>query len=416
MECNGCAVNDDRPACRAYGGRGGGSFTPPAAFLCTPEVLPHLVQQILRRLLAPALSTVDPAALAGAALPAQSSGMDPSCLRALLAQQDGVVSRRQLLHAGLTDNDIARLIRRKELARVHSGVYVNHTGPLTWLQRAWAAILFYWPAALCDDSALVVSGVGGVDPAGPIEVAVDDERRVIRKEGVRVRRVTRLASRVQPNRTPPRMRLEHALLGSASRAADDAHAIAVLADACQQRRTTPARLLDALGAHRNLPRRAFLGEVLADVASGAYSLLEHRYLTRVERPHGLPTAKRQRRVRPGRTSAYRDVEYLRLCAVVELDGRLGHEETLDRWDDLDRDIESVLEGDTTMRLGLRQVLDSCRAALVVARLLKALGWSEDPKPCGPGCLVAPGASSGGSPAPGAEDPPGPPADQLPEAV
>lgn len=384
------------------------------ASACAPEDRPYVVQKILPWLPAPGLSTVEPAALADAALSAQSSGMDSACLRALLSQQHGVVSRRQLLHAGLTDNDIARLLRRKELARVHSGVYVNHTGRLSWLQRAWAALLFYWPAALSDDSALVVSGVRGVDPAGPIHVAVDEERRVTRKEGVRVRRVTRLASLVQPNRTPPRMLLEHALLGSASRAMDDAHAIAVLADACQQRRTTPARLLHALGAHPNLPRRAFLREVLADVASGAYSLLEHRYLTRVERPHGLPTAKRQRRVRPGRASAYRDVEYLPLSAVVELDGRLGHEETLDRWDDLDRDIESVLEGDTTMRLGWRQVLDSCRAALVVARLLKALGWSEDPKPCGPGCLIesAPGSSSGGSSAPGAEDPPAPPADQL----
>ena len=85
---------------------------------------------------APALSTFGVAALAGQALPAQSSGMDLSCLSALLSQQSGVVSRRQLLRAGLTDNDIARLLRRRELARVHSGVYVDHTGPLSWLQRA----------------------------------------------------------------------------------------------------------------------------------------------------------------------------------------------------------------------------------------------------------------------------------------
>ena len=48
-------------------------------------------------------------------------------------------------------------------------------------------------------------------------------------------------------------------------------------------------------------------------------------------------------MRPGRTSAYRDVDVPALSAVVELDGRLGHEETVDRWDDLDRDIASVLE-------------------------------------------------------------------------
>lgn len=279
MECNGCAVNDDCPACRAYGGPGRGSFTPRGALRAAPEDFCTWCRRSSGAS-APALSTVGAAALAGEALPAQSSGMDLSCLSALLSQQSGVVSRRQLLRAGLTDNDIARLLRRRELARVHSGVYVDHTGPLSWLQRAWAATLSYWPAALCDDSALLVSGVRGVDPAGPIQVAVDEERRVVRKEGVRVRRVTRLPSLVQPNRTPPRMRLEHALLGSASRAVDDAHAIAVLADACQQ------RLLAA------------------------------------------------------------------------------------------------------------RVLHSCRAALVVARLLKALGWTGDPKPCGPGCRRPSSAPAG----------------------
>lgn len=103
-------------------------------------------------------------------------------------------------------------------------------------------------------------------------------------------------------------------------------------------------------------------------------MLEHRYLTRVERPHGLPVGRRQRTVRVGRTAAYRDVEYRGLAAVVELDGRFGHELAADRWADLDRDITSLLVGDTTMR-------------------------------CSPGCAVAderlrlPG--SGGCSAPGA---------------
>lgn len=66
-------------------------------------------------------------------------------------------------------------------------------------------------------------------------------------------------------------------------------------------------------------------EVLEDVATGVYSVLEHRYLTRVERPHGLPTARRQRVVRAGRGPAYRDVEYPTIGLVVELDGRLGHD-------------------------------------------------------------------------------------------
>ena len=33
------------------------------------------------------------------------------------------------------------------------------------------------------------------------------------------------------------------------------------------------------------------------MGSGVHSVLEHRYLTRVERPHGLPRGVRQRLVR-----------------------------------------------------------------------------------------------------------------------
>ena len=140
-------------------------------------------------------------------------------------------------------------------------------------------------------------------------------------------------------------------------------------------------------------------EVLDDVATGAYSVLEHRYLTRVERPHGLPTAKRQRKVSMGRTRAYRDVEYLGLATVVELDGRLGHEEMSDRWNDMDRDIDAAAEGRTTMRIGWRQVESGCRAAAAVAAMLRVQGWTGSARPCSPGCPV--NGISEGFQAPGA---------------
>jgi hypothetical protein len=184
------------------------------------------------------------------------------------------------------------------------------------------------------------------------------------------------------------VRLEHALLDVASDACDDATAIAVLADACQSGRTTPARLADRLRLRVRLPRRKFLLLVLEDVANGTYSVLEHRYLTRVERPHGLPTAKRQRRVKPGRSAGYRDVEYLGTATVVELDGRLGHQWQQDRWGDLDRDVDSAVGGDLTVRLGWRQVLDPCGTAVRVARVLAARGWTGTLRPCGPGCAAA----------------------------
>ena len=232
----------------------------------------------------------------------------------------------------------------------------------------------------------------------PVEVAVDGARHVRRIPGISVTRVTDLAAHVQPNRTPHRVRLEHALVHAASAARTDAEALALLADACQQGRTTATRLVDALEGDCRLPRRRFLLEVMRDVATGTYSVLEHRYLTRVERPHGLPTARRQRAVRHGRTSAYRDVEYVGTGVVVELDGRLGHELAADRWQDAERDIDSVLAGDITLRLTWKQVLDPCRSAAVVARVLRARGWSARS-----GCVRRPlrrtASNSGALPAP-----------------
>jgi hypothetical protein len=304
----------------------------------------------------------------------------------LLLEQDGIIARWQVLAAGHDDNWIENRLRRREWARVHRGVYVAHTGPVTWRQQAWAALLFYWPAALCGRSAVHLTSSGassGDRPVGPlpVEVAVDGARHVRRIPGISVTRVTDLAAHVQPNRTPHRVRLEHALVHAASAARTDAEALALLADACQQGRTTATRLVDALEGDCRLPRRRFLLEVMRDVATGTYSVLEHRYLTRVERPHGLPTARRQRAVRHGRTSAYRDVEYVGTGVVVELDGRLGHELAADRWQDAERDIDSVLAGDITLRLTWKQVLDPCRSAAVVARVLRARGWSGTLRVC-----------------------------------
>jgi hypothetical protein len=196
------------------------------------------------------------------------------------------------------------------------------------------------------------------------------------------------------------VRLEQVVLDLVSRSQDELDAVAALCAAVQSRRTTAPRLLSALEARPRLRHRSLLCQILADVAAGTYSVLEREYLLRVERPHGLPRGARQRRVRIGRTSAYRDVEYLQLSTIVELDGRLGHELALDRWDDLERDVDALAAGSTTVRLGWANALQPCRSASAVARILVARGWAGNARPCSPTCLVsrisgvqlAPGAS------------------------
>jgi hypothetical protein len=323
-------------------------------------------------------------------------------IQEVLRDQDGVISRRQVLACGESDVDIERRIRRREWARVHLGVFVDHTGPLSWPQRAWAAVLFYWPAALTSSSALRAAGLTRHDKeSDPVAVVVAGHRRVDPTDGIIVTRHAGYDAVVMGNKSPPRATIEHAALTLAAGAATEDDAVAVLSDVCQSRRTSAARLLQELRTMPRLPHRRLLLTILEDVAAGAYSAFERRYLTRVERPHGLPTAARQRRVRPGKTAAYRDVDYLKFRTVIELDGRLGHDGAADKWADLDRDIDSLLAGDLTIRAGWGQVLQPCRLAAVVARILSNRGWIDGSRACGPDCPL----NEGGSPAPGAGDPP-----------
>jgi hypothetical protein len=314
--------------------------------------------------------------------------MDLAELHDLAARQDGVISRRQALATGATPNDIRRLLRRREWSAAIPGVYVTHTGPLTWTQRAWVAVLAFMPAALCHDSALrAVDGPGrrGRDDSGPIHVAVDRNRAVpVRREGIITHHLADLAGKVQWNSSPPRVRIEHAVLDVAAEARSDYEAIAVLADAVQARRTTAARLRVVLDERTRIARRSLLAGALDDIAQGTCSLLEHGYLNRVERPHGLPRGQRQ----VGSSShgpIYRDVTYVRHGLVVELDGRLFHDSARARDRDLDRDLDAAVEGLAGIRLGWGQVFDrSCRTAVRVGELLRQRGWAGNIQRC-PDC-------------------------------
>jgi 1-deoxy-D-xylulose-5-phosphate reductoisomerase len=63
---------------------------------------------------------------------------------------------------------------------------------------------------------------------------------------------------------------------------------------------------------------------LCDAAVGVLSLLEYRYVYRVERPHGLPAARRQARIIQETGSRYLDNLYEEYAVCVELDGSAAH--------------------------------------------------------------------------------------------
>lgn len=191
------------------------------------------------------------------------------------------------------------------------------------------------------------------------------------------------------------------MLDLAAEARDELTAIGVISDAVRSRRTTPARLLETLTSRTRIARRPFLESVLADVAGGSCSALEHAYLTRVERAHGLPVADRQVRESP-RGVVYRDVDYRAFGPIVELDGRLFHSSTAQRDADLDRDLDAALEHRDTVRLGWGPCLaHSCATAQKMTALLRQRGWRGSLRRC-PQCHQRDGGdpeSAGDSSAP-----------------
>jgi hypothetical protein len=265
-------------------------------------------------------------------------------------------------------------------------VYINHSGELTWLQRAWAAVLFASPAVLSHESALRVADGPGKHKEEIVHVAVARDRRIKAPTGVVIHRMTHLDERTMWQRSPPRVRYEAAALDVAIAARTEMAALDVLASAVQSRRTTARRMLSHLEGRLRSPRRTWLVGVLQDVADGACSVLEHGFLRLVGRPHGLPCAERQLRATATLGVVYRDASYE--VMLLELDGRLFHDTTGQRDRDMDRDLDAAVDGQATIRLGYGQVFDRpCLTAQRLALLLQRLGWSGEPHPCGPDCPI-----------------------------
>ncbi|MET8520587.1 type IV toxin-antitoxin system AbiEi family antitoxin domain-containing protein [Nocardioides sp. NPDC004968] len=297
--------------------------------------------------------------------------------------QDGVATYAQLTAGGLTRIDIERAVRRNELRRVHPRVYVNHTGPLTWEQRAWAAVLYAAPALLCRDS---LEAPRGRDDGRPIHVAIDHSRKVMPQPGIVVHRMRDLERKAYGG-TPPRLKVEDNALAMANEARSEIDAIARVAEVASRTYVTAATLQAALDRAHSLRRRKLIQGLVDDLATGTHSVLEHGYLTKVERAHGLPPGRRQAPRTGASGNQFRDLEYEGYALVVELDGALGHDSWRDQARDADRSLDDLAElGTVTARLRFHQVFDTpCQTAARVGRILTRNGWRGTMKSCGQTC-------------------------------
>jgi len=298
----------------------------------------------------------------------------------VLAFQAGTISRRQLLAAGLAPHEARRLLRRRDLNELFRGVYVDHTGAPTWMQRAWGGVLALEPAVLWGPAALYYGD-------RIVHVGIDRHRSVTAGlDGVQIHYVSDLAARAEWHRSPPRMGTAAATIDVAGGATTDMEALAQVARMVQARRTTPRALLAELDLRGRSVRGAWLRTVLDDVAAGVCSALEYGFRDRVLRRHGLPTGELQQRGTCRSAVVFRDWSLGDL--VVELDGRLHHDSGRAREADFDRDLETAATGRQTLRISWGQVFErSCLTAAALVRVMSHLDIPATPRPCGPACSV-----------------------------
>ena len=309
--------------------------------------------------------------------PVQHRGEPGPALLRLAFAQSGVVTREQAVGLGLSRHTVARLVDQHQWQRLAQGVFLTHSGSVEWESLAWAGVLLGGPGARLGGTAAAHAHRLVEDAPVPLAILVpygSSARSrlswtfVHERPGARDSRCTG---------SPPRILVPDTVLdlceGSTPRVIED-----WVTRAVQNRLTTPLHLQRALDRRQRHSRRALLTELLLEVAEGAESPLELRYLRDVERRHGLPEGKRQRRTTtPGR----RDVIYREFRLIVELDGRLGHVGE-GRFRDMARDNAALLEQLMTMRYGFGDVAGSpCLVAAQVAQVLGQRGWSGPFRRC-----------------------------------
>ncbi len=105
-------------------------------------------------------------------------------------------------------------------------------------------------------------------------------------------------------------------------------ALSVVARAVQKDLVAVAELRQELALRPGHRYGRVLRPALGDVEDGGESGAELLYIRDVERAHGLPTATRQSPSDRGRRR-FHDHEYEEWGLIVEVDGRLGHEQWSD---------------------------------------------------------------------------------------
>jgi hypothetical protein len=240
------------------------------------------------------------------------------CLRA----QASAIARRQGPDVGVDPETMRTRVRSGRWQRLQRGVYATFSGDPARETVLWAALLRAGPdAVLSHQTAAERHGLTD-EPASIITITVPASKRPARVKipGVVIHRSDTILRTRHPAMLPPCTRIEDTVLDLIQVAASFDEAYAWICRAIGRRRTTADRIRTAMDTRKKMRWRREISMALGNADAGALSLLEYRYVHRVERPHGLPAAARQARIRQRTGNRYLDNLYENYGVCAEIDG------------------------------------------------------------------------------------------------
>ena len=302
--------------------------------------------------------------------------------------QAAAIARSQSQLIGIDPDTMRNRVRSGRWQRLQRGVYATFSGEPLREPVLWAALLRAGPEAVLSHQ-IAAERHGLIDEPSPvISITVPAARhpgRWARVPGVIIHRSDAILRTRHPAMLPPCTRVEDTVLDLIEIAPTFDDAYMWICRAIGRRRTTAERIAVAMTARKKMRWRQEITLALGDADGGALSVLEYRYVHRVERPHGLPVARRQARVRQRSGNRYLDNLYQEYMVCVELDGTAAHPAD-EQWRDKRRDNANAVDGLITLRFGLLDLGERrCETAAAVAMLLRHHGWTGSPLACRTGC-------------------------------
>lgn len=310
------------------------------------------------------------------------------------SEHSGVVTRAQVARSRLGAARADNRLRYGRWQRLQRGVYSPFTGEPSREARIWAALLRAGPGATLSHWT-AAERHGLTDRLSPkIHITVPADRNPVKSgeiPGVVIHRSNSILRTRHPAMSPPCTRVEETVLDLIQAAATFEEAYAWICDAIGRRRTTAARIRIALDARPKFRWRRDIELALGNAGEGALSHLELRYVQGVERPHGLPAARRQARISSRGASRYLDNLYEDYRICVEIDGTAAHP-AAEQWRDKRRDRSVLVDNHiVTIRIGFLDLRDQerrCATAADVAQLLSHRGPAVGHPCTHQGCSVS----------------------------